>query len=835
MDSSIAAPPSPRLRNQSPHKLSNISNSSGLYHPNHKTPPIKRTVPRKIDSPGRLYKGLKAEKGLDKKHSGTACGLGKDEESIDGSDARESSQCATSLFGFGEDCHILTNSFKPEGSSNASGSFSTSDQINTTCSDQLSIGNGYMQGQATLGPFPSARAGSNIIPTTVGDDDLELFPTASKVEVNTSGAPIGTIWGPTSKISGWKENVRAQRKITARDHQRAASIDIPSTLDTMTPSSVTLSSSRTDHQRKVQRSASDVLESDLSTPPSRAIQRFQSAPPHRRLYAFNASTPEEEIRRASMAEACEGLSSLCSQWHTSEYNKSKFGAQGCPVRYCPMTIVAPDHVTNIMTAQAIFEKEVYASQDDLLVHSTSNGSFKTESSFGNDQDIDQDQSWVACRDEAAVICTTPELIDSNPDISRDTSQAPIDGSWVACEEEDDLMINSTERHNPSQAAGMQEATSIKSIETEEGYEGMGVTDIQSSEIQLNDGQRVDLSNGASDQRIQTELRQAMEDDLDKASRKSSQAPVPSPSKSWTMKTSDTHPINVSFLVPPQVMPTFIDHFVDSDGSQDLTSKHTLLFQSSAEVFSSAISASNIGGNAPIPIEAAMPKETKKLRLGNLLLSSCPGKKVRLDGPVQGRSAICRDLKTDLARIKEMGVGCIICCLDDDELRYLGAPWEKYKASAAALGLLIVRIPMPEGLTPASLVDFDEHVDKVIRNFTLKGIDVLAHCRAGVGRAGLTACAWAVKMGIVGPSPELEPHFRQLSLASENGYPNVRPLSPVECESARVMSTVERVICLIRRRRSMKAIETFEQVNFLASYIAWLRKESQATDLPLAAA
>lgn len=128
-----------------------------------------------------------------------------------------------------------------------------------------------------------------------------------------------------------------------------------------------------------------------------------------------------------------------------------------------------------------------------------------------------------------------------------------------------------------------------------------------------------------------------------------------------------------------------------------------------------------------------------------------------------------------------------------------------------------RIPMPEGLTPSSLTTFDEHVEKVIRNYTLKGVHVLAHCRAGVGRAGLTACAWAIKMGIAGPLPDLE---LQLSQLIEEGQD-----SQAICENARVMSTVERVICLIRRRRSIKAIETFEQVNFLASYVAWLRRES----------
>lgn len=36
--------------------------------------------------------------------------------------------------------------------------------------------------------------------------------------------------------------------------------------------------------------------------------------------------------------------------------------------------------------------------------------------------------------------------------------------------------------------------------------------------------------------------------------------------------------------------------------------------------------------------------------------------------------------------------------------------------------------MPEGLTPASLTTFDEHVERVIREYTLRGVHVLAHCR-----------------------------------------------------------------------------------------------------------
>lgn len=68
------------------------------------------------------------------------------------------------------------------------------------------------------------------------------------------------------------------------------------------------------------------------------------------------------------------------------------------------------------------------------------------------------------------------------------------------------------------------------------------------------------------------------------------------------------------------------------------------------------------------------------RLGNLFLSSCPGKKgarcvsavphapltsraaVRLSGPVHGRGGVCRDLRQDLKRIKQLGAGCVVWCV-----------------------------------------------------------------------------------------------------------------------------------------------------------------------------
>jgi hypothetical protein len=116
--------------------------------------------------------------------------------------------------------------------------------------------------------------------------------------------------------------------------------------------------------------------------------------------------------------------------------------------------------------------------------------------------------------------------------------------------------------------------------------------------------------------------------------------------------------SVSLLLPPDAMPLLVDHFTSHNKILASNGKKPLLCVHSDEVWTTTVSASQVGGNAPVPI-TAVPHSATNTGIGNLLLSSCPGKKVRLDGPVRGRSAICRDLKSDLARIKEMGVGCVI--------------------------------------------------------------------------------------------------------------------------------------------------------------------------------
>ena len=120
--------------------------------------------------------------------------------------------------------------------------------------------------------------------------------------------------------------------------------------------------------------------------------------------------------------------------------------------------------------------------------------------------------------------------------------------------------------------------------------------------------------------------------------------------------------------------------------------------------------------------------------------------------------------------------------------------------------------MPEGLTPTSLPDFDAQISYLIRSYTLRGIDVLSHCRGGVGRASIVAGSWAIKMGLIAEPPAPSPSALGMVGRGE--------------EEQRVYAVVEGVIGVLRRRRSLKAIETYEQVRWLMEYVGWLRREGR---------
>ncbi|KAK7692821.1 hypothetical protein QCA50_004456 [Cerrena zonata] len=396
-----------------------------------------------------------------------------------------------------------------------------------------------------------------------------------------------------------------------------------------------------------------------------------------------------------------------------------------------------------------------------------------------------------------------------------------------------------------------------------------------------------LSHTSSHDNLQEELLDAMQSPLALDPTAPSTIPPHTPVPAHAWKTSDSHPINISMLIPPELLQIISTHLTPKEGFRptmfDVPPSHRLYHlldryregfnssntpQTAANVRAITLATTNQRNSStrsdivsvlwkqtfskrkskaefsskvtyttdptitdkrssfdikpirrrlsPSKRDTSAPVKTPKpITIGNLFMSSCPGKKVRLDGPVNGRSAVRRDLAQDLMRMWQAGVRCIVCCLDDEELEYLGAPWPEYCRIADEIGIDLIfpgfvhRLPIPEGLAPLDPSILDNHLTRLINTYTLNGHHTLVHCRGGVGRAGLVACSWMLKLGLC-------------------GWVNNEPTLNCEIEGSGLrrdtLLLVERALWIVRKRRSPKAIETYEQVKFLVDYVDFLRQD-----------
>ncbi|GAA5873517.1 hypothetical protein JCM8547_005610, partial [Rhodosporidiobolus lusitaniae] len=132
-----------------------------------------------------------------------------------------------------------------------------------------------------------------------------------------------------------------------------------------------------------------------------------------------------------------------------------------------------------------------------------------------------------------------------------------------------------------------------------------------------------------------------------------------------VKTSISHPINISPLVPPELLP-----YLSSQLFPTLSSSSSSSSASSASTLSSStpflLRPTSSTDLLTLSTSSTLPPSptTPPPKLGNFVLSSCPGKKVRMNGePIKGgRGAICRDVVVDLRRARdEYGVRVVVCC------------------------------------------------------------------------------------------------------------------------------------------------------------------------------
>ncbi|HEV7199228.1 MAG TPA: protein-tyrosine phosphatase family protein [Candidatus Limnocylindria bacterium] len=120
------------------------------------------------------------------------------------------------------------------------------------------------------------------------------------------------------------------------------------------------------------------------------------------------------------------------------------------------------------------------------------------------------------------------------------------------------------------------------------------------------------------------------------------------------------------------------------------------------------------------------------RLGVTILPGKRGKSIRYPGLVYRR-----DARTDLDRLRRLGVGLLVLLVEDHELERWGDP--QLEDHAAAAGLRVRRLPIPDGAAPPSVTA----VDRLLAEMTAARAteDVVIACMGGVGRSGtIAACA-----------------------------------------------------------------------------------------------
>ncbi|KAF8813626.1 phosphatases II [Phlegmacium glaucopus] len=523
----------------------------------------------------------------------------------------------------------------------------------------------------------------------------------------------------------------------------------------------------------------------------------------------------------------ESLAKLASQHHASEYNCSKFGRRGNPTPYLPISIRLPEHFQQLRLQQLL---------------------------------TSHNQAWWPSDCQPSLLSLQDQIMDAMseplnplpPPFFKTSSTHPINISSIVPPEIIALISSHALLSFSAYPRNYPTLLEIPSPFTINRYPDLCDTRLQNKHISLPAAKPGLLAKQAIDSHfctrpniadaLQAAITSGIEPANDQTLQYNSESGVPPENRVLTTFIPETSlSLSVSMNIPTSTTlhAPYLSPF--SDISTRSTKFHNLLSPLNGTLkhipspsarnswdpghntlsFSTWVSESGHCGASPYPA-ASLPQ----FAIGNLFLSSCPGKKVRLDGPIKGRLGVRRDLETDMRRIKDMGTGCIIwcdlihalawfkpssldcSCLDDNELEFLGAPWSEYEHCASRTGLDVLRLPIPEGLAPLAPAYLDVHLISLINRYTLRGIPILVHCRGGVGRAGVVACCWAIRLGLCGWVDD--PRAPTLTTA-EDTFPHDE-----------ILTYVERVISFVRRRRSMKAIETYEQVKFLVDYVDYLR-------------
>ncbi|KAI0780171.1 protein-tyrosine phosphatase-like protein [Fomes fomentarius] len=480
------------------------------------------------------------------------------------------------------------------------------------------------------------------------------------------------------------------------------------------------------------------------------------------------------------------FSRLASQHHASEYNQVKFGPNGSPLPYVPYSVQMPDHYREMQAHQLHC-----AGQETWWIHKggSSNGDTMVRSTFRIQARASLRMSpgtlvSVDLHEELSAAMTSSIIPAPKPDNLHATTPTP-QPQWQ------------TSETHPIVISTMIPSEVLPTISSQLRLAAKRYPVV----LNVPASQSLDRLISKPANVISTNMQQVCSLVTPPTDITSDTKPVLSPPQSL----AKSFGLSSRFWVHPTVRRTFLG--VGDEAGFSKRPRST----SFVEPISTAPPVLPIIDVA-IPAVPSIPPSASTRLIGNLYMSSCPGKKVRLDGPVKGRNTVCRDLWSDLSRIKSVGVSCIICCLDDNELESLGVSWQDYAQTANDLAIDILRIPIPEGLAPLDAASLDAHLMTVISTYTFRGSAILVHCRGGVGRAGIIACCWMLKLGLCG---WLEPPSPSNTAATSN----------CQLVDEETLHLVKRVLSVVRKRRSPKAVETYEQVKFLVDYIKFLQERA----------
>jgi protein-tyrosine phosphatase len=109
------------------------------------------------------------------------------------------------------------------------------------------------------------------------------------------------------------------------------------------------------------------------------------------------------------------------------------------------------------------------------------------------------------------------------------------------------------------------------------------------------------------------------------------------------------------------------------------------------------------------------------------------------------------LQDEVANWKAAGINLVLSLLQDYEVTELGLLAES--TECATQGIEYRSFPINDRGTPESLHQFIALVDELITRLR-DGVAIAVHCRAGIGRSGITAGALLLRLGV--PADQIFP-------------------------------------------------------------------------------